>query len=172
LTVIETDEYERDAMKVSVIIDGNCRETCIEIRTPSATDEINLLAEQLLSSAGDIGSLKRVLSVIPGYDGDRVSLLKPSAVMRIYSFNKKVFVQTEKKEYELKMRLYEIEEQLCRLSSFIRISNTDIINFDYVTNLDLHLSGVISVNFQNGTNTFISRRYVHKVMDRLGVGKL
>ena len=48
-------------------------------------------------------------------------------------------------------------------TDFIRISNTDIVNFFKVTKLDMSLTGVIKVNFINGKNAIVSRRYMSKI---------
>ena len=69
----------------------------------------------------------------------------------------------------VKMRLYEFEElaQKCGWTDFIRISNTDIVNFSKVTKLDMSLSGIIKVNFTNGKDAMVSRRYMNKIKDQL-----
>ena len=119
-------------------------------------------------SGGDGVTRGRLIS---GWNGDFITLLKPENIMRIYSGSKKVFAETENETYELKLRLYEVEALLgeVQFKSFVRVSNTDIVNFDFVKNLDLSLSGTICVNFNNKTRTFVSRRYIPKVMEWLNV---
>ena len=73
----------------------------------------------------------------------------------------------------VKMRLYEFEElaEKCGWTDFIRISNTDIVNFSKVTKLDMSLSGIIKVNFTNGRDAIVSRRYMNKIKDQLNMVK-
>jgi len=75
---------------------------------------------------------------------------------------------TDNGEYNLKNRLYEMEEKLNK-SYFIRISNSEIINLKKVKNFDLNFTGTICVKLSNGTVTYVSRRYVSKIKEILGV---
>ena len=92
---------------------------------------------------------------------------------RIYSMDKKVYMDAvadgEDETLLVKMRLYEFEElaQKCGWTDFIRISNTDIVNFSKVTNLDLSLTGIVRVNFTNGKAAIVSRRYMSKIKKEL-----
>lgn len=91
--------------------------------------------------------------------------------MCIYSVNKKVYAQTKDAIFEIKQRLYEIEELIPQLGSdkFIRISNSEIVNFDFVEKFDMSLTGTIGLHFKNGERTFVSRRYVKKICTSLGL---
>jgi DNA-binding LytR/AlgR family response regulator len=110
-------------------------------------------------------------TLIPAWDGDYCLQLKPQEIFRIYSMDKKVFVESEKESLLLKMRLYEFEDlaEKCGWTDFIRISNTDIANFSKVTALDMSISGQIKVNFTNGKTAMVSRRYMKKIRDLLNL---
>ena len=71
------------------------------------------------------------------------------------------------------MRLYEFEQmaQDYGWTDFIRISNTDIANFSNVTAIDMSLTGIVRVNFTDGTNAIVSRRYMSKIKDQLNLAK-
>ena len=75
---------------------------------------------------------------------------------------------TGKAEYTLRMRLYEVEERF-RRSSFVRISNSEIINLKTVRSFDLCLAGTIRVALKNGEAAYVSRRYVGKIKEALGM---
>ncbi|GMA42990.1 hypothetical protein GCM10025853_04470 [Tetragenococcus halophilus subsp. halophilus DSM 20339] len=51
--------------------------------------------------------------------------------------------------------------------SFVRISNTEIINLDYVQHFQLSKSGLILIRLSNGHMTSSSKRYLKKVKERL-----
>jgi len=104
-----------------------------------------------------------------GWDGDYCTIVKPSEVYRIFSQEKKVFIETEKDVLQLKLRLYEAEDFLSKngLTDFIRISNTDIINFSNASRLDLSLSGIIKVVLKNENQVQVSRRYMGKIRSEL-----
>ena len=95
-------------------------------------------------------------------------MLEQAELIRIYANTGKVFAVTEKGEYTLRLRLYEIEERL-NTHQFVRISNSEIINLKKVNNFDLSLTGTICVRMSNGTTTYVSRRYVSKIKKILGI---
>ena len=52
---------------------------------------------------------------------------------------------------------------------FVRISHSEIVNLRRVKRLDLSLSGTICMELSNGTTAFVSRRYVAKIKEILGI---
>lgn len=66
------------------------------------------------------------------------------------------------------MRLYEAEQRLDS-RMFVRISNGEIINLKKVGGFDLSFAGTICVSLSNGTVTYVSRRYVSKIKQLLGL---
>ena len=141
-----------------------CDKPYCVIHTEAETDGIKAIAEKI-SRMNETGRN----AMLTGWDGDYCIQLKQSEVFRIYSMDKKVYVETEKESLLLKLRLYEFEElaQNCGWTDFIRISNTDIVNFSKVTKLDMSLTGVVRVNFTNGKAAIVSRRYMNKIKNEL-----
>ena len=64
--------------------------------------------------------------------------------------------------------LYEAEERF-RGSSFVRISNSEMINLKTVRSFDLSLAGTICVSLKNGETAYVSRRYVSRIKEALGM---
>lgn len=89
-------------------------------------------------------------------------------MIRIYLNSGKVVAVTDKGEYILRLRLYEIENLLLT-DQFIRISNSGIINLKKVNNFDLSFTGTICVKLSNGVTTYVSRRYIPKLKKILGI---
>ncbi len=75
---------------------------------------------------------------------------------------------TGDKEYVLRLRLYEAEERL-NGKDFVRISNSEIINIKKAIKFDLSTAGTICVSLSNGNISFVSRRYVTKIKNTLGI---
>lgn len=123
------------------------------------TDEITALMQRLSEETPQ---------GIVGFDGDTVLILEPSDLVRIYAAVGKVFAVTDKKEYVLRLRLYEIEERL-NGKGFVRISNSEIINIKKAKKFDLSTVGTICVSLSNGDVSFVSRRYVTKIKKTLGI---
>lgn len=154
-------------MKTEIKIE-NCEVPYCVIHTAEKTTRILEIAEaiSLLNADGKTVTLN-------GWDGDFCVQLKPSEIFKVFSQDKKVFVQTEKETFLLKMRLYEFEElaQKCGWNRFIRISNTDIVNFDHASRFDMSFSGVIKIILTNGDSAFVSRRYMNKIRGELCLKK-
>lgn len=91
-----------------------------------------------------------------------------SMVLRFYAEDKGVFCQTGKGTFTVRQRLYELEEQLAG-ARFVRVSNSEIVNLDRVTGLDLTLAGTIKMTLEGGTVCWVSRRYVKKIKSALGL---
>ena len=141
-----------------------CDKPYCVIHAETETDGIKAIAEKICRM-DETGRT----AILAGWDGDYCIQLKQSEVFRIYSMDKKVYLETEKENLLLKLRLYEFEElaQNCGWTEFIRISNTDIVNFSKVTKLDMSLTGIVRVNFTNGKDAIVSRRYMNKIKKEL-----
>ena len=96
---------------------------------------------------------------------DNTYLMDITKFIRFYSGAKLVYAQTEKEEYHISKRLYELEEILP--VQFVRVSNSEIINLDYVSHFSMSVGGIINIEFKNGTMTSSSRRYLKKIKEIL-----
>lgn len=146
-------------MQVEIKIDPNCKETKIIVLTDKMTDEMN----SLIKSLSEVSS-----QIIAGTKDDRFEILDPSSILRVYAADKKVFAVTQTGEYTMRLRLYELEERFNK-AEFVRISNSEIINIKKVKNFDLSFTGTICVSLLDGTTTYVSRRYVAKIKQLLGM---
>ncbi|MEE3333398.1 MAG: LytTR family DNA-binding domain-containing protein [Ruminococcus sp.] len=146
-------------MQVEIKIDDSYIEPKVIIITDKVTDEINDILNTISSKSPE---------VIMGFYNKLAEILSPEDIIRIYAENGKTFASVNRKEYILRQRLYELEEQLSK-HSFVRISNSEIINLKKARNFDLSLSGTICVTLSDGTSTYVSRRYVSKIKQVLGL---
>ena len=146
-------------MQVEIKIDSTVREPKVIVLTDRMTDEVNEIVRKISETEP---------AMLAGFREDMVTVLDPEEIYRIYAANGKVFAVTGKAEYTLRMRLYEVEERF-RRSSFVRISNSEIINLKTVRSFDLSLAGTIRVALKNGETAYVSRRYVGKIKEALGM---
>lgn len=146
-------------MQIEIKIDENCREPKIIIMTDKMTDEVNDIVKKLSVEQPQL---------IAGFKDDSVQVIDPSNIYRVYAQSGKVFAETSNGNYLLRLRLYEAEERLEKLS-FVRISNSDIINLKKVKSFDLSFAGTICITLSNGTVTYVSRRTVSKIKKLLGI---
>ena len=146
-------------MQIDIKIDEKCTETQIIIVTNKMTDEINEIVKRIS---------EQPTSVLVGFNNDNAVVLEPDSIIRIYAANQKVYAVTDSAEYTVRLRIYEMEERLYSLG-FVRISSSEIINLKKVKGFDLGFTGTICVNFQNGSSSYVSRRYVAKIKQVLGI---
>lgn len=104
--------------------------------------------------------------VISGKIAGKSKRLLLQQVNRFYTSQKKVYAVCDEEEWIVVSRLYELETQVT--ANFVRISNTEIINLDYVKEFELTKKGLILITFQSGALTSSSRRYLKKIKERLG----
>lgn len=148
-------------MKLNIQIDANMEEPEALITTSRMTEEVNRVVDF-------ISKLDGVSTVISGIKDDKVELLEPESLFRIYAEDGKVFAKTEKDLYQIRLRLYEVEERLDS-SKFVRISNSEIVNLKKVKSLDLSFVGTICMELSNREVSYVSRRYVSRIKKMLGL---
>ncbi|MEB2299738.1 LytTR family transcriptional regulator [Lysinibacillus xylanilyticus] len=146
-------------MKVEVSIDPACKEPKVTIHTDKMTDEIENLMQCIASAE------MNTLSVL-SHRG--VEFINCEDIVRIYTEQKKVFVQTMVSIYNVRFRLYELEEKL-NTQLFLRISNAEIVNRNMIIHMDISKTGTIGVELKGGIKTYASRRYVTKIKKQLGL---
>lgn len=146
-------------MKIEIEIDESCPEPKILIKTNQITEEIQLLIKKLSEESS---------LLLTGVRNDTLKILEPQEIIRIYSSGGKTFAATSEGEYSLRLRLYELENRLEKLQ-FVRISNSEIVNLKKVKGFDVRFSGTVCVSLQDGGVTYVSRRYVKKLKQILGI---
>ena len=146
-------------MQVEIKIDSSYSDPKVIILTASMTEDVSRIVKTLSENTSQI---------ISGYKDEKIEILDPGDLIRVYANSGKIIAVTNKGEYILRLRLYELEKQLPS-NQFIRISNSEIINLKKVNNFDLSFTGTICVKLSNGTTTYVSRRYVAKLKKILGI---
>lgn len=146
-------------MKVEIRVDASCGEPKILVITDRVTDEINDLVQRISESAPQ---------VLAGFRDGQAKILDQSEIVRVFASGGKVYAETMDGEYTMRLRLYEVEERLDG-RQFVRISNAEIIGLKKVKEFDLSLAGTICVRMTNGAVTYVSRRYVAKIKQVLGI---
>ena len=92
------------------------------------------------------------------YQGNSRKSLSQQDIIRIYTENRKLIVRTN--------TLRDLEEVLDR-ESFVRISRFEIVNMTRVEAFDFSLSGTIKITFEDESSTYVARRYVHEIEQKL-----
>ena len=146
-------------MQIEIKIDSSCTEPKLILLTDKITAELQDLIKRLS---------EEMPQMLCGFKEETVEIIKQEELIRVYAAAGKVLAVTSQGEYLLKLRLYEVEKRLEK-SSFVRISNSEIINLKNVKSFDLSFVGSICVTLSNGTVTYVSRRYVTRIKQVLGI---
>ena len=145
-------------MKIHLEIRDEYPEPEIRICAAALTPEIEKILQLVERSPGN--------KPLNGYRQDTVTPLAPEKILRLYGENQKVFAQTMEGIYQLRVRLYELEERLGS-EAFLRISHSEIVNRRRICRLDVSLTGTIAVILEGGITTYVSRRYVPRIRKAL-----
>lgn len=151
-----------EAMKVEIVTSAQYEEPKVIIYTKEMSEDICKLAKsivQFISQEPIIGKSTK---------NKEIHLLNPEEIIRIYASMQKVFVVTEKGEFQVSERLYELEEKL-KPFKFIRISKSEIINQTKIKKLDLSIHGTICVYLEGEEKTYVSRRFIKNLKKSLGI---
>jgi len=146
-------------VRLEVKVDAAYSEPYVVIYTDKVTEEIQTLVRRLSQDAPQ---------VIVGFQDDEAVILAQENILRVYAEGGKVFAEAIDGRYSLRLRLYELEERL-DAKRFVRISNSEIVNLSWIRGFDLSFTGTICVRMKNDTVTYVSRRYVAKIKQVLGL---
>ena len=146
-------------MEVEIRLDCGCQRPKLVIYTNEETPQLLELARRLESLS---------LDPVHVWEGERSFSIQQGEFLRFYTESKGVCAQTADKTYTVRLRLYELEERLDPLQ-FVRISNSEIINLDRVTAVDLSLAGTIHMTLDETVSCYVSRRYVKKIKEVLNL---
>ena len=146
-------------MEIEIVIDQSQIEPKIIIKTSKLTQGV----ENIMNSISQQNP-----SIISGIKDEKLEIIDENAIIAVFAQDGKVYADTKNGIYELKLRLYELENILDK-TKFVRISKSEIINLKAVKNFDLSFTGTISVEMKNGKISYVSRRFVSKIKKILGV---
>lgn len=77
-----------------------------------------------------------------------------------------VFAYLEEQMYEVKLRLYQVEEKL-KTTSFLRASKSVLMNVNHIVSVRPALNGRFYAKMQNGEDVLISRNYAKQITKRI-----
>ena len=121
----------------------------MEIRYHWVTDEIREIVSFVKSRQGQLSATR---------DGQRFEV----PVMDLFyaeSVDDRIFLYTASDSYEIRMKLYELED-LLKNRSFLRISKSMLVNLMKISSVRPALNGRFSAILKNGEEIIISRKYV------------
>lgn len=117
----------------------------------------------LLTLAISIDRLVNQTTLI-GYHQEQRIVVPLYKVIRFYTQSKGVMCETADGVYRMRERLYELRDRLSE-SSFIAISNSEIVSKTAIESFSLTKQGSYQVHLVTGDTTYTSRRYVKHIRE-------
>lgn len=142
----------------------------IENLPEGAEEEIVIRCSSMDSGIMElIYALKAGRSRLTAFDGDGgVVKLEPGDIFYFESVDNKVYAYCEKNVYEVKQKLYELEETYDH-SDFVRITKAMIVNVSRINKIVPMFNGRLEAELENGEKVVISRQYVPDLKKKLEI---
>lgn len=142
-------------MKLEIITDENCEEKIViyQHNENPLTEKIKQLVEET--------------EEIIGYKEKEILKINPYDIFCVTVMENKVCAVLKDETYQLKERLYTLEEKLPQV--FVKINQSCIANIEKIGRFDASISGTLKLTFKNGWTDYVSRRQLKSIKERLGI---
>lgn len=132
-------------------------------------DEIIVKCSELDESLLElINSFKKGTAKLSFYQGSKIVFVDETDIYYFESVENRVFAYTESEVYEIKLKLYELEEKYS-YSDYFRANKAVLVNLDKVVSVSPAFEGRFEATLKNDCKIIISRMYVPKFKEKLGI---
>lgn len=143
-------------MKVRIELDDSLADTELVIRVSRIDERIQKIQDALEEAAPSILF----------YKGNSEYFVDLAEILFFETDGAKIFAHARNEAYEVKLKLYELEELLPRY--FCRISKSTIVNAKAIYSLEKSFSGTSSVQFsETHKKVHVSRHYYQLLKEKL-----
>ena len=108
-------------------------------------------------------------NILTGYIGDVAYQVGLSNVLYFEAVGEQVFAYTENEVYQIKVRLYEAEEQYQKYK-FVRCSKSVIVNITKIESFRPAMDSRLYAKMKNGEDIVVSRMYAKEIKKRIMEG--
>jgi DNA-binding LytR/AlgR family response regulator len=148
-------------MRVEIKINPDITEVTAIIHAPKMTPELMTLVESL-------EGVEDKASLLVAKRDDKIFIIEPDHVDIIRTEGREVKLYDNKKQgYTLTKPLSKILERLP--NHFVRISKSTIVNINRVDHISNSFNGTMYIVMKNGTDDYISRKYLSDFQKRLDI---
>ena len=141
---------------------------CYTYIEETTEEKVLIYAKERTKLIDEIESLVESVNIdLTGIFNDEIIKIDINDVICFLSENNKVFALINDKKYQIKQRLYQIEEM--NLDNFIKINQSCLANKKKIKKFESTIGGSLKVVFKNGYVDYISRREVKNVKQRMGL---
>ncbi len=147
-----------DHLKISIQEISRELEEEILIRCHEVDEEIHEI----------VSKLKTETFIILGYQNDKVYRINLRDIYYFEAVDGKVFLYCKDNVFEVKHKLYELEE-ICKEKDCFRATKSTILNIAKISSVHPSFSGRFEAILDNGERAVISRQYVPVLKKLLGL---
>ena len=144
-------------MKIELQINETYEEEKLIVQTPQPTEKV----QKVIEFAENLDQKE----TIKGKIDDQVYLVKIGKIQRFYIENRKILAETASQTYTIDLRLYQVLDILP--TTFIQISQSEIVNIDAISHLKLTPNGLVEIFLKNESFTYSSRRHLKTIKEKL-----
>ena len=145
-------------IKITIVDPSPDEEDEIIVKCRYIDDDITLLLNQLKNGSSQMNFLKN----------NKIVFVEKKDIFYFESVDDKVFAYTMEEVYESKFKLYELE-QFLSTKTFFRANKAVIVNLNKIQSLSPAFGGRFEALLKNGYRIIISRNYVPKLKELLGL---
>jgi len=143
-------------MKVDIKINPNIKEESVIFNLREMTPQFSELIELMTTDSRN---------EIIMYSDNVIRIIKLNEVVCFTTTDKKVIVHTSSNEEFLYKNSLKYIEQTINSHMLLRVSQSTIINTNYVKCFEVEFNGTLKVVFKNGHIEYVSRRYVKRIKE-------
>ena len=145
-------------MKITILENKPDKEDEIIVKCNFIDEDLTLLLNQLRNGSSKMNFNK----------DNKIILVEKKDILFFESVDDKVFAYTQEDAFETKLKLYELENILPS-KNFFRANKAVIVNVNKIKILSPAFGGRFEALLKNGYRVIISRNYVPKLKELLGL---
>ena len=149
-----------DMVDINIIIDENYKEPKVDIFTKAKTEQV----ENIINAIENV-SRNSYPPVLVNSEG-KLNYISQRDIYRIRTEGREIILDTVDESYIVRGPISRFDEELDS-ERFFRISQSEIINLYKVKSFDFNLKGTVSVELDNGQISWVARRIVKLLRDKL-----
>ncbi|MBP5284240.1 MAG: LytTR family transcriptional regulator DNA-binding domain-containing protein [Treponema sp.] len=145
-------------MKITILEPSPDEEDEIIVKCRFLDNDVTQFINQLKNGSSKMNFLK----------DNKIVLVEKKDILYFESVDDKVFAYTQEEVFETRLKLYELEQTLSS-KNFFRANKAVIVNVNKIKSLSPAFSGRFEAVLKNGYKVIISRSYVPKLKELLGL---